>query len=209
MLIWLFWKPRLVWGALILLVLGIFMPLWLSLLLPETAMLAKPAVGISLGGLLLQVGGIGMVAEGIRRTRVQFRQPSLIEMLKIWFQACPLPRRHMVTSSHHINFGLSTEVSAQGHRVPDESMSCIERIRGLERRMDSAEQNFIKLRTTTADLTNSLAEERSERSAEDARIDEQLVAANTGGLQISAIGALWLCVGVIMTSIPHLLAYCI
>jgi hypothetical protein len=54
--------------------------------------------------------------------------------------------------------------------------------------------------------TDALKQEQQIRSDEDQHIRAKMELTNTGGLHISAMGALWLAIGVIMSSIPSELA---
>ena len=73
-------------------------------------------------------------------------------------------------------------------------MASLERNVGhLNKRIDDA---FDELESTQSKQTEALEKEKQERAAEDARIASKLETSGTGGLHISAIGALWLLIGV-------------
>ena len=51
-------------------------------------------------------------------------------------------------------------------------------------------------------ISDSVEEERSARVTEDRKILSKLEATETGGLHISAMGAVWIFLGIIFSSIP-------
>jgi hypothetical protein len=87
----------------------------------------------------------------------------------------------------------------------------------LEQRLEAVETN---LKRTRDDLSRSqqeadenfrkhdaaLEQEKDARAVADREIREKLQTAETGGLHVSAMGALWLLAGVIMATIPGELA---
>ncbi len=83
----------------------------------------------------------------------------------------------------------------------------------LEQRIEALEKNLVRVRDDLSRLQNkteedirhqkqALTQEQQERERADKEIRDKLRATETGGLHISAMGALWLLAGVIMGTIP-------
>jgi len=184
---------------------------WLALLVAGGAIacVTQPCVTeatIRIVGMLLQLLGIGTVAWGIRETRSLFGRPSLVELSRQWLGRFPrlTPISFTGTSSAMLTLG----GTAQGYGTASASLNATieERVVALERNIHllheriSGTQHLID--SGLRKQAEALKEEASKRAEDVQGVNAKLEATETGGLHISAMGALWLFVGVIMNSIP-------
>jgi len=153
----------------------------------------------------LQLLGIATVIWGISETRAIFKHPSFAAKAKSWLGGFPLRARNTVIAA---SFGAAAAdgckarayVTAGPGQNPtvqtrldalEKNVSLIhERITGTEKEMD---EEFRK-------TNEALKDEENTRKAEDHAIRKRLEATGTGGVHISAIGASWLFVGVILST---------
>jgi hypothetical protein len=70
-------------------------------------------------------------------------------------------------------------------------------VRHLNKRIDDSLRELDEIER---EQKEALKQERQERTAEDNKIAAKLETSNTGGLHISAIGALWLFIGVALST---------
>lgn len=165
-----------------------------------------PEPVIRLTGLVLQILGIGTVIWGISETRALFGHPSFASKATSWLKRFPLLRRNIVLAAGAGSLGLAT-CKARGHithgptgpnptieaRLESLERNVVlihERISGTEKEMD---EEFRK-------AAEALKNEEQARQAEDNVLHEKLEATGTGGVHISAIGASWLFVGVVLST---------
>ena len=96
------------------------------------------------------------------------------------------------------NFDISTNAS------PDTPLE--QRIKALEEKIkhlkELTDELQKELKREMHEITNSLSKEKDIRIAEDQKILARLEATETGGLHISAMGAFWIFIGIILSSIP-------
>lgn len=160
---------------------------------------------IRLTGLVLQLLGIATVAWGISETRALFGHPSFAAKGRAWLGRFPLLRKSNVFTDVIGSRAVATS-KARGYAtrgaglnptvetrvdVLERNIELIhERISGTETEMD---EGFRK----TAD---ALRHEQNTRRTEDHAILTKLEATGTGGVHISAIGACWLFVGVVLST---------
>lgn len=160
---------------------------------------------VRLTGLVLQILGIATVAWGIRETRVLFGRPDIFSLVHKWVKSAPPYRGRVVSGS--VN---GTLPALQGH-VRGDTMSAAslnptieERVAVLERNIQNV-NNRISAALTEIDQNSraqasALEEERQQRSQQDQTLGTKLEATETGGLHISAMGALWLFIGVTLST---------
>lgn len=160
---------------------------------------------IRLTGLVLQVLGIGTVIWGISETRALFGHPSFAAKTKSWLERFPLLRRNIVLAAGTGSFAFATG-KARGHVTngPGPNPTIESRVESLERnialiheRISSTENEMDEVFRKTAD---ALRNEEQTRRSEDQILYERLEATGTGGVHISAIGASWLFVGVVLST---------
>jgi hypothetical protein len=166
---------------------------------------------IRITGMVLQLFGIGTVALGIHKTRREFGHPSIF---RVWHQRLkrflPFGKREVTGTAHITLPGVTC--NARGHAsVSVEPGATIEaRVQALEENLQIV-HNRINQAQNEMDqefrkCSEALKHEERARDREDQKILSKLEATATGGLHISAMGALWLFVGVIMSTIPAELA---
>jgi hypothetical protein len=160
---------------------------------------------IRLTGLVLQLCGIGTVIWGISETRALFGHPSFSSKTKAWLSRFPILRRNVVLSVNsctHIlvsgkatayvthGVGANPTIEARLDALEKNVTSIHERISQTQKEMD---EEFHK-------ITDAVKREEQLRHAEDNAIRGKLEATGTGGVHISAIGASWLFVGIILST---------
>lgn len=165
---------------------------------------------IRLSGLALQVLGIATVIWGISETRALFGHPSITTKAKAWLQRFPLRNRNVVVGVAGIACGTSVGTArgfgthgAGPNPTLDARIDALEKnVTAIHDRITAAQKEMdAGLQKAGADLKG----EAQIRQTEDAEIRSKLEATGTGGVHISAIGASWLFVGVVLsTAAPEL-----
>ena len=160
---------------------------------------------IRLTGLSLQLLGISTVIWGISETRAFFGHPSIASKIKAWLNRLPSLRRKvtLVAGSAKLSavFGKARAYGIVG-AGPNPT---------IENRLDAIEKNVTSIHERISQTqkemdeefqkaTDALKREEQSRQAEDSAIREKLEATETGGVHISAMGAVWLFVGVILST---------
>lgn len=182
---------------------------WLSLSIIALALvvalgpLASEPV-IRLTGLVLQVMGIGTVAWGISETRALFGHPSFASRLKEWLARFPLLQKNHVIAVAGIAMGAATgKARAYGTHSPT-SPTIESRIEAIEKNVTAIHERITHTQREMDEEFHKSAEalkrEEQLRQESDGAIREKLEATGTGGVHISAIGASWLFVGVVLST---------
>jgi hypothetical protein len=192
--VWAFREPRLVWLALGVVAIAALPVWWWK---------SEPAFRIA--GMALQLLGLGTVAWGIRKTRELFGRPSMRERFMRWWRGRPR-RRHTVSASVAIAMGhasMTADAEAWSETSPD---VCVEvRLTALEKNLLEVRGRFNAFKQKTqmdlGKLTDDLGQETQVRGDEDRAIRTKLEETGVGGLDLSVMGVLWLCVGVIMSTL--------
>jgi hypothetical protein len=165
---------------------------------------------IRLTGLGLQVLGIGTVVWGLRQTRILFGRPSLVALSRAWFHRFPVYGGRVVTANASITApGATLHARGYASRVarPDATIEARlevleQNVRSLNERIDQTQSEIDRQSRAQAEV---VAQERRARAKEDQALGARLEATETGGLHISAMGALWLSLGVTLsTAAPEL-----
>ncbi|BBL34886.1 hypothetical protein Nstercoris_01137 [Nitrosomonas stercoris] len=196
-LLWLWLaKPRYTWLAI-----GIVVIALVISLRPHTSELT-----IRTTGLVLQTLGILTVAWGIYKTRKFFGHPPFTVKVKSWLEQFPLIHRKTVIKVNAASFGSSTSKASvySTHQPTEKNPTTEERLKSLERnitliheRITSTEKEMDK---EFQKITEVLKIEEQTRQTEDNDIRAKLETTGTGGIHISATGALWLFFGVILST---------
>lgn len=160
---------------------------------------------IRLTGLVLQLLGIGTVIWGISETRALFGHPSFAAKAKSWLERFPLRRRNIVLAAGAATLSAITgKGRGYGTQGPGPNPTIETRVDALEKnisliheRISSTEKEMDEEFRRTAEVLKS---EEQARQAEDNVIHAKLEATGTGGVHISAIGASWLFVGVVLST---------
>jgi hypothetical protein len=161
-------------------------------------------------GLVLQVSGILTIIWGISETRALFGHASVAAKIKAWLQRFPLGRRRIVMAAT----GSALAATMAGGRLgvthtAGANPTLDARVEALEKNVASMRSEIAAVQTELDDESRKIKEEiRSEaqtREANDKQLKERIEASATGGIYISAIGASWLFVGVVLsTAAPEL-----
>jgi len=191
--------------------------LWLALGVTALALAIslRPCVGepvIRLVGLVLQLLGIGTVAWGISLTRAFFGLPSFAQQAKELLSRLVSRRRDIGIVLPGVELSM-TGGKLRGHQTFGAGANPT-----VESRLEALEKNITaiheRIRSTQKDMdeeflkaADALKAEANTREQEDLKVRELLKEYGTSGVHISAIGALWLFVGVILsTAAPELAA---
>lgn len=166
---------------------------------------------IRLVGLALQLLGTGTVIWGISITRKQFGHPPVASLLTSWLRRCPLTRRPTYLQPDGISVGISS-VGVRLTKIftPNPSAPLEERLKHIERGLETLQKRIAGAESqidNESSVTHGkvLGETRA-REAANKEIMSALEASSTGGVSISAIGALWLFVGIILSTTSQELA---
>lgn len=164
-----------------------------------------PEPVIRLTGLVLQLLGIATVIWGISETRAFFGHPSFANKTKLWLTRFPLLRQNIVIAAGSASLALLT-AKARAHSTHSSGQNPT-----IEARIESLERNIVLIHERISGAEKEMDEEfkkisdvlKSEEHArqwEDNEIHKKLETTGTGGVHISAIGASWLFVGVILST---------
>ena len=185
-------------------------PMWLALGVIVVALVVSlrphtPEFVIRYTGLVLQIFGIGTVGWGISKTRALFGHPSLPSKVKTWLGRFPLLRRNIVVAAGAASAAaLAGRARAYVTEGPGAKPT-------LDSRVDALERNIVRVHERISSTqkevdeefrkaSGALKSEEEKRQLEDDAIRDKLEATGTGGVHISAIGAAWLFVGVILST---------
>ena len=160
---------------------------------------------IRLTGLALQALGISTVIWGISETRALFGHPSIASKAKGWAHRFPLLKRNIVLAA--AGFELAAAIGKARAYVthgPVPSPTVEARLEALEKNIASIHERITQAQNEmdqeVQEASEALKVEKQSREAEDSAIHEKLEATGTGGVHISAIGASWLFVGVVLST---------
>ena len=186
---------KFVWLALVVNIIALFIALR-----PSTA---EPVIRIT--GLVLQLFGIATVAWGISATRSLFGHRSLVQKVKEWVASCPLRHRDVVKAVSGISLSASHgSARIYGTHTSEANASIELRLDALEKNVTSIHERISLAQKEHDDAIQksrvALKCEETARREEDSAIRRKLEATGTGGVHISAIGASWLFIGVILST---------
>lgn len=164
-----------------------------------------PEPVIRLTGLLLQLLGICTVAWGISETRALFGHPPFTSKARWWITRFPFLRRPIVASLSGVaSLGIAGKVRAFGTDGPGPDPTIDARVAALEKNIDALHNRITETQKEMdaefAKVTDAMKREEHSRQSEDLAIRAKLEATGTGGVHISAIGALWLFIGVALST---------
>jgi hypothetical protein len=168
---------------------------------------------IRMVGLGLQLFGIGTVMWGISETRALFGHASLVSKAKGWLIRFPLLRRSVVISATGVAAGSAVgKARAYGTHGPGANPTTESRLDAIEKNIASIHDRITETQheidVESTKTATAFTREEQLRASEDRAIREKLEATGTGGVHISAIGALCLFVGVILsTAAPEIAAF--
>jgi len=183
---------------------------WLAIVVVGAALIFSLRRGatepeIRITGLILQILGVGTVAWGIRETRVLFGHPTLVDQFRAWRRRFPVYGGRTVFGSGNVAMKPAS-LHARGYTLASAGLNPT-----TETRVDALEKN-VKLIHERIDHTQSemdqkfrshaslLEWEAQTRARDDQALREKLEVTETGGLHISAMGALWLFIGITLST---------
>jgi len=160
-------------------------------------------------GWVLQLLGLSTVAWGIRETRQMFRRPDVLALASAWLARYPkYPKYTGITGT----IGTAEErdtahaighVSTKARAAP----TLEDRVAALE---DKLRSTTSQVQHTQRDLSlevhnrqAALNQERQTREQQDQELERKLEVAETGGLHVSAVGLVWLALGLTLSTIPN------
>lgn len=188
-------EPRLLWLGLLVIVVALVEVIFG----PESL---EPRIRVT-GG-LLQVAGILTVAYGIREVRRLFGKRGLVELAIDWLSRIPLKALPNQGNALVATESATASAEARVTEVVGPNAKLEERVRALETNLKDLDRRYDQtrgdLKQDVLDRKSAFDAERSARSAEDAVTRITLKAAQTGGLNISVMGAVWLTVGVMVSA---------
>lgn len=159
---------------------------------------------IRLTGLMLQLFGIGTVIWGINETRALFGHAPMLAIVPAWLKRFPrFPKTITGTmlaplSALHGSCSGHISIVSEIERTLDERVDALEKGLALtNEKIDYAKEH---LKQEIAKTVSAIKQEEQLRSAEDRAIHKKLEATGTGGVHISLIGAIWLFVGVTLST---------
>lgn len=155
----------------------------------------------------LQLLGVVQVAVGVRQTRKLFNHPGIADWTRAWWGRRPKGsvRIGVLAGDIHMGgFNATGTMSAQFDRSKTASLE--DRVGRLERESEI----LIERVTETNEEIARVKDDHHKKLEGEARVREEADAANrklvestqTGGLALSAAGAVWLAVGIILGSFP-------
>jgi len=160
---------------------------------------------IRLTGLVLQLLGVVTVIWGISETRTLFGHPSFSSKTRAWLSRFPFLRRNGVAQLSGVTCtGSVGKVRAYGINGPGDNPSIESRLEALEKNITSIHERISQTQREMDEEFQKTAaafkREEQSRQATDNTILVKLEATGTGGVHISAIGALLLFVGVVLST---------
>lgn len=163
---------------------------------------------VRISGLILQLLGIATVAWGIKETREQFGHPSLLTQGVQWLLDFPPYGGKVVTCSMHgILAGATGNARAHTLHPINPNSSIEERLNSIEKNISLINNRITQAESETDRKTSEISEglktEKLTRENSVKEINTKIESTSTGGLHISAIGALWLFAGVTLSTIPN------
>lgn len=157
-------------------------------------------------GLALQLLGVGTVALGIRDTRRQLKVPPYLRQFADWARGIPLPwrRRNATASISGVVAATSfAEGAAWTSAAPGSDLAT--RVLVLENNIASLQASVSKsnavMRERMEATAAEVAAEVQTRTEQVSKLDSLLKALHVGGLDISAVGLVWLAVGLVLATI--------
>jgi len=157
-------------------------------------------------GLVLQLLGVGTVVVGINKTRKSFGKPGMVKLFFEWVSRFPRWRRHIVMAAGTGKFSLgpgklraytwmpidpSTPIDAQVSAL-------IKDVEGLNERLIRCQDEF---EAQFGKVSDALRQEQQVRAERYDNLQTRLEVTQTGGLHISLMGAIWIAVGSILSTL--------
>jgi len=161
-------------------------------------------------GLFLQLAGTATGIWGVLKTRKDWKLPPLQEKVKQWMERRPgRPRSGRFEA---VGAGLSIATGAANIRgiygvglnptIENVIESLLKNVENLHNRIDAAQAETLQ---KFHNLDENINHQEQKRKEETTKIRQELMDSATGGLHISAIGATFLIVGIVLgTASPEI-----
>jgi hypothetical protein len=160
---------------------------------------------IRLTGLVLQLLGVLTVAWGISETRAMFGRPSILSKVKAWLSEAPfLKSQHGSGTARASVGGLTVKARGYATHGAGENPTIESRLLALEENLGIVHQRITGLAQEQdqefRQLASHIQEERASRIRQVTSVSSRLEKFGTGGVHISAIGAVWLFIGLVLST---------
>ena len=183
---------------------------WLTAAVLLVALLAalRPSAtepGVRFTGLSLQCLGLLTVLYGIAQTRKLFQRPGLVNLAKVWFLSFPKMRPPAIAAKLGINLGsLSMSGRASVRHLAGPNAGIEDRVRVLESNVEALERRADGLQDqidrANRERAEALLAERESREKTVHGLAAMLEASETGALDVSLMGLIWLISGLVITT---------
>ena len=170
-----------------------------------------PSVALRISGLVLQFVGTTVVIRDINGTRKLFEKPGMLASVGLWLKSFPPFRPKPITISVPAAL-LPLSGGGRPHITTsfNSNASLADRISELERVVMGLQNVHAQVDRRIDEVKSELAQkieaERQERIRGEDSAHQLLRAAQTDDFHISALGAIWLLVGMVMSTMPDELA---
>jgi hypothetical protein len=155
-------------------------------------------------GTALQVAGIGTVWAGLEKTRRLFGFQYSFVALWQWLHRMPYnaSKRDITMQLEGAAFSSSSgSVDLTAGKIPQSELEALTlRVAEIEKRF---QRNLADLDRRINTLSQAHQRAQDEHSARVTAVEGRLLAAQTGGLDLSLGGLVWLAIGVIATCMPE------
>lgn len=156
-------------------------------------------------GLFLQLSGVATVVWGLRETRQLFGYPTLFQHAIDWAKRFPRYKPSPISGEGKATLPAFTcEGSGYIWESFSREVAIEKRVAAIERNLKCVDERLNKvqgrLHYETNRITSELHKERLRREEEDINTRRQLELSQTGGLGISAVGFIWLSMGLILST---------
>lgn len=157
----------------------------------------------------LQILGIGTVVWGISLTRKQFGHQPVYVWIYSWLRRFPLIRRTAYIRAEGVMPSISMSGRLTAVFSPNSNASVEERLLAIEQGMGTVQKRIeaaeAQIDREIRETHSKIAVEARARESADRQTMSALESTSTGGVHVSAIGALWLFAGVALsTASPEL-----
>jgi len=161
-------------------------------------------------GMVYQFLGVVGVLIGIAETRKQFGKAGLFAEAKSYLKSFPRLKPTIVAVMASIlsdatlsATGTLTTTLIQNTSLEDRVSRLEHELEDLRQQNSRTEEEFNRFKDHVSQV---ISEERSTRASGIQSVRDDLIKVETGGLSLSLAGALWIILGIILTSIPMELA---
>ena len=172
---------------------------------------------LRIAGGFLQLLGVLVVAIGLERTRKQFQERYTHEQIIDWFRSFRKAFSEPHGNKQYRQNNHSTSISADNVSYPriNSEASDEDRLANLEIRSKAFEKEIRTIQVDVSDkvsksrLDEIIFEERLKQNQKYNKLQQKLENLAVGGLNLEAVGLVWLVVGIALSSFSNEIAYLI